>query len=96
MSTPDNHHFRFFTGADFGTTTTSSATSDWADAASYMLAKQIDKGILNGNWTAYDEYPIYTDGTKLLRDFAQLSCVYLDKKAISQRGWKSRAELRDV
>ena len=51
-------------------------------------------------YIAYDEllneYPVYVDGTKLLRDYAQLSCDYLDKKAISQRGWKSRFDLRNV
>ena len=42
-----------------------------------------------------DEYPVYTDGTKLLRDYAMLSNDYLEKKEISQAGWKSRYELRN-
>ena len=42
------------------------------------------------------EYPIYTDGTKLLRDYAERSNEYIEKKAISQQGWKSRYELRKL
>ena len=48
----------------------------------------------NEIWT--NEYSICTSGTKLLRDFAQASNDYLEKKEISQQGWKSRYELRNA
>ena len=43
-----------------------------------------------------DECSAYTDGTKLLRDYALRSNDYLEKKEISQAGWKSRYELRNA
>ena len=43
-----------------------------------------------------DECSAYTDGTKLLRDYANLSNDYLEKKEVSQWGWKSRYELRNA
>lgn len=38
----------------------------------------------------------YSDGTKLLRDYAMRSNEYIEKKEVSQRGWKSRYDLRNV
>ncbi len=76
-------------------TTTSDHMFDaaiWSKAMLDSYKKNISKGI----FTVYDEYPVYTGGTKLLRDFAQLSNEYLGKKDISQRGWKTRRELRNV
>lgn len=53
----------------------------------------VDKG--NGRWEIASRY---SAGTQLLRDAAHkaewFSSEYLEKKEISQRGWKSRREIR--
>jgi len=52
----------------------------------------------NDDWLKlhFDSEPEYDVATTLLRDYAQRSCDYLEKKEISQYGWKSRKELRNV
>ena len=50
-----------------------------------------------GKWKHWD-WKKYSPGTQLLRDAAHkaewFSSEYLEKKEISQRGWKSRREIR--
>ncbi len=52
------------------------------------------------NWIVYDELvgygPHYKGGTKLLRDYAELSNDYIEKKSVSRFGWKTRREIRNV
>lgn len=48
-----------------------------------------------GRWQLWSKY---STGTQLLRDAAHkaewFSSEYLEKKEVSQRGWKSRREIR--
>lgn len=62
----------------------------------FTFDSQTDTTTSNKFQVWINEYPIYTDGTKLLRDYAERSNEYIEKKAISQQGWKSRYELRKL
>lgn len=69
------------------TETTTCIAGDTVSLTSYTITVPPN----NGPWES--EYDV---GTTLLRDYAQRSRDYLEKKEISQYGWKSRRELRNV
>lgn len=68
--------------------TAAMTTTTWSDEWNNM------QGMTGGAWiyTA----PEYDDGTTLLRNAAEAADGYLVKKEISQAGWPTRRDLRDV